>query len=996
MPLVVLVSFSGIFLACFFAALFKGEQFGYRDAEHYYYPLHERVAQEWSARRIPLWEPEENGGMPLAGNPTAAVFYPGKVVFALLPLAWAARVYIVMHTALAFVAMMFLMRSWGASQAGAAIAGLVYAFGAPILFQYCNVIFLIGAAWLPLGFHAVDAFVARGKRLALLELAAVIAMITLGGDPQAAYLLGLCAGGYAWLMARARQTCPQLSLSSDSNHTVFQWSAGRNLLASCLFLAMWLLTLVAAAYVPTLREHAKPTPPLWWMRYVPGIVTGCWAFAAAIFLWRWYRGGKPSRFGVACAGLLGSAILAFTLGAVQLLPVMEFTQQTARASFGGPHELYPFSIEPYRAIELLWPNIFGDEFRGNTYWLDAFQLPGIRPKIWTPSLYLGGLAWLLALCAMSLRKGSPRRIFLSALVLLSFLGGLGLYTSPIWTTRFASALRDPKDTNMTLAKAIGPLDAADAAAIRQDGWLKDGDGSFYWWMATVLPGFRQFRYPAKLFTFTALGIAALAAMGWDRVRARPRPAIILGASALCVTILALAAVAFKKAAILEAFKNTHPTAFGPFDRTGGYWAIVASLAQAACVLAAGLALFASARKYPLISGALAVALFALDLGLANSRSVLTVPQTLFEGRPEVLRLIDEAEKNDPARGPYRIHRMAAWNPPGWLEKASPDRLSDFAHWQRDTIQPKHGISQGVEYAYTMGVAELYDYEWYFSGFERKLHDPLLAKALGIELEKTIVYYPRRAYDMWGARYFIIPSFPNGWKDELRATASFRWDNKQIYPDPARFRGPGGVDRFREWVKTNDFEIHRNLNAYPRAWVVHQGRPVRPLEGLSRESRTAAIQEILYANDQIWKDETMVAFDPRQVAWVEATDFEALAPALSLETSHATETVTVNYPDPQHAVLEADLITPGIVVLADVYYPGWKLTIDGVAAPIYRVNRLMRGAAVPRGKHTLVYSYEPTSFRLGAMITFAGFVLAAMLAIFLARKPIEPALADQAA
>ena len=38
-------------------------------------------------------------------------------------------------------------------------------------------------------------------------------------------------------------------------------------------------------------------------------------------------------------------------------------------------------------------------------------------------------------------------------------------------------------------------------------------------MTTALPGFRQFRYPAKLFTFTTFGLAALAGMGWDTLRA---------------------------------------------------------------------------------------------------------------------------------------------------------------------------------------------------------------------------------------------------------------------------------------------------------------------------------------------------------------------------------------------------------------------------------------------------------------------------------------------
>ena len=116
-----------LLLACFSALSFcavragrfsRDRQFGFRDAGHYYYPLHARVQKEWNEHRWPLWEPEENGGMPLLGNPTAAVLYPGKVVFAVLPYKWAARIYIVAHSVLAFAAMLILMRSWGISWAG--------------------------------------------------------------------------------------------------------------------------------------------------------------------------------------------------------------------------------------------------------------------------------------------------------------------------------------------------------------------------------------------------------------------------------------------------------------------------------------------------------------------------------------------------------------------------------------------------------------------------------------------------------------------------------------------------------------------------------------------------------------------------------------------------------------------------------------------------------------------------------------------------------------
>src|SRR6516225_1802325 len=89
-------------LACFAPVLFRDEQFAYRDSANFYYPLYLRVQQEWQAGRLPLWMPEENGGMPLLGNPTAAVLYPAKLIYAALPYPWAARAYVIAHVALAF------------------------------------------------------------------------------------------------------------------------------------------------------------------------------------------------------------------------------------------------------------------------------------------------------------------------------------------------------------------------------------------------------------------------------------------------------------------------------------------------------------------------------------------------------------------------------------------------------------------------------------------------------------------------------------------------------------------------------------------------------------------------------------------------------------------------------------------------------------------------------------------------------------------------------
>ena len=173
-------------------------------------------------------------------------------------------------------------------------------------------------------------------------------------------------------------------------------------------------------------------------------------------------------------------------------------------------------------------------------------------------------------------------------------------------------------------------------------------------------------------------------------------------------------------------------------------------------------------------------------------------------------------------------------------------------WERETIQPKYGITLGVNYTHTIGVAEIYDYEWFFGGFPFKVWDDT-ARNLGIASGKKVVYFPRRSYDMWNTRYFILPEYPHGWLDESRGYAAFLHETEPIYPPPDRFEGPGGQAELKEWVETHDYQIRRNRQMYPRAWVVHDARGLPPMNGLTRAERSGPMQEILYGDDPIWHD-----------------------------------------------------------------------------------------------------------------------------------------------
>ncbi len=308
------------------------------------------------------------------------------------------------------------------------------------------------------------------------------------------------------------------------------------------------------------------------------------------------------------------------------------------------------------------------------------------------------------------------------------------------------------------------------------------------------------------------------------------------------------------------------------------------------------------------------------------------------------------------------------------------------------LQPKYGIPHGVQYAHVLGVAELYEYEWFFGGFLRKVRDTQLARVLNIKEGEEVVYFPRRAFDMWNVRYFILPVWHNGWRDSFRGYASMMLECEEIYPGKKKFEGPGGSKAVQDWAEKYDFQVYRNRRETSRAWVVHSLRRLPSIESLKPgPERQKTMQEITYDNDPIWNDPTHQAFDFHRVGWAGPEDMTALLPYARGGSTLSSEAVKVTYPSPQRVELDVTLESPGVVVLADVYYPGWELTIDDVPAPIYRINRLMRGAAAGTGHHHLVFRYAPRSFRLGLMVSAVGLGSLVVLCLACYRRPVEASL-----
>ena len=57
------------------------------------------------------------------------------------------------------------------------------------------------------------------------------------------------------------------------------------------------------------------------------------------------------------------------------------------------------------------------------------------------------------------------------------------------------------------------------------------------------------------------------------------------------------------------------------------------------------------------------------------------------------------------------------------------------------------------------------------------------------------------------------------------------------------------------------------------------------------------------------------------------------------------------------------------MLADTWFPGWEVTVDGTPAAMMQANFFYsRAVPIPSGKHVVRFEYRPVMFQLGLRLT----------------------------
>ena len=271
-------------------------------------------------------------------------------------------------------------------------------------------------------------------------------------------------------------------------------------------------------------------------------------------------------------------------------------------------------------------------------------------------------------------------------------------------------------------------------------------------------------------------------------------------------------------------------------------------------------------------------------------------------------------------------------------------LLDLWGFGRSIIRP----ADVEESAYWRIVAEIVDggegrvLPWGLSVFEQNKGAAFgLESVFGydpLELERysrfitQVPDYRSRAYDLLHARYLVAAQEMDFPADENAPRLLGHQSGVWVYERPA---------------------------ALPAAWLIHQ---------VEVRADDAALERLNEPD-----------FDPHSTVLLEQES------ACPLSDPAQPEEVRFSRQGNNQVAVEVRADSAGVLVLSEIYYPGWRATLDGAPVPILRADYTLRAVCVPAGEHRVVMTYDPPLLKIGLAITSLTLLLIIATAAWAMRR-----------
>ncbi|MCL4458521.1 MAG: YfhO family protein [Chloroflexi bacterium] len=424
-------------------------------------------------------------------------------------------------------------------------------------------------------------------------------------------------------------------------------------------------------------------------------------------------------------------------------------------------------------------------------------------------------------------------------------------------------------------------------------------------MQVAVPMFSSFRAPQRFLYLYVFSMAILAGLGADYlINASRKRGVGIVFFGLLPAILVITGLMILEIAIVRGWLPLNPGSVRPY--------VVNKILLSLSFLMATITLLATLAKgviRPNRFAILALTLLVVDLFSSGMRYNPSIDKRLAYFETESTRFLSA----DPS--PYRIVRYGdeLLSAPLASNTAMVYKIADSQGY--DSFLPKRYlefrnlIENDRGYAYWSGrIKNLSAY--------RSLTSPLL--------------------DLLNVKY-VLSSQP-------LPTASVQHnpsDTATRETHSARKLG----DRL-QLVFAKEIYIYLNQNYFPRAFIVHHA-------------------EIIGDKPAILTRLTDPQFDPGQTVILEEEppsrgDNEPFPGPDSM-----VQVITYNA---DRVYLEATAERSGLLILGDMYYPGWRAFVDGVETKIYRADYLLRAVYLEKGIHRVEFVFDPPSFKIGLTIT----------------------------
>jgi len=243
--------------------------------------------------------------------------------------------------------------------------------------------------------------------------------------------------------------------------------------------------------------------------------------------------------------------------------------------------------------------------------------------------------------------------------------------------------------------------------------------------------------------------------------------------------------------------------------------------------------------------------------------------------------------------------------------------------------------------------------------------------LGVNLAMRYGLYDARGYDfpvekrydtLWRAEVGppgeVVPSTAFALPTARALRALSLLSVADVMQDPAGppLRLPG----LRLAYEGEDARVYSNPAALPRAFLVDRQRTVT-----NADAALAAV--------------TRSEVDTRRVAVTERP-----VPGLPQDREQTPEESPGSARLVDHGreklVVQTDARLRALLVVTDVYYPGWKAWVDDRSVPIERVDYLLRGVSLPPGRHRIELRYEPASWQVGWIVSAVAVIAVVVVAL----------------